>query len=84
MFFCYILRCGDGSLYTGMTNDPQRRLSVHNRGKGGAYTASRLPVEMVYCEPVGTRSDALKREYQIKQLTREQKLKLIQTGDSID
>lgn len=82
MYYCYILRCNDGTLYTGMTNDPKKRLTVHNKGKGAAYTAARLPVIMVYCEPVGERGEALKREAQIKKWTRAQKLKLINSNRS--
>ncbi len=69
-WFVYILRCGDGSLYTGVTTDPQRRLRQH-RGeiKGGArYTRARLPIEMVYLESKSNRSEATKREAQIKRL----------------
>lgn len=82
VYYCYILRCGDGSLYTGITNDPERRLAVHNKGKGGSYTASRLPVTMVYCEYVGTKGDALRRELQIKSLKRSQKLALIEREEN--
>ena len=66
----YLARCGDGSLYTGVTTDPARRLAEHNRGCGAAYTHSRLPVELVYREKVGDRSQALRREYVIRRLTR--------------
>lgn len=73
----YILRCGDGSLYTGCTNDLVNRLAKHRAGKGAAYTRRRLPLRVVYREAVTDRSAALKREYVIKQLTRTEKLKLI-------
>ncbi len=73
----YVLRCGDGSLYTGATNDVAKRLEAHRRGRGGAYTRSRLPVEIVYREEVGTRGEALRREAAIKRLSRAQKLALI-------
>lgn len=76
-YYCYIVRCSDGTLYTGITNDLERRIAVHNKGKGGAYTASRCPVELVYSETVGAKGDALRRELQIKALTRSQKLALI-------
>lgn len=75
----YILRCGDGSLYTGITTDLQRRVAVHNSGKGAKYTRSRLPVEPVYWETVPDKSTALRRELAIKKLTREEKLELIGT-----
>lgn len=71
------MRCSDNTLYTGITNDLERRIAVHNKGKGGAYTAARCPVELVYSEYVGPKGDALRRELAIKSLTRIQKLKLI-------
>lgn len=73
----YILRCADGTLYTGVTNDVTRRLQAHNSGHGAKYTRSRRPVELVYREPVPDRSAALRRELEIKALTREQKQSLI-------
>ena len=76
-YYVYMLRCADGTLYTGYTDDPQRRSRVHNAGKGAKYTRSRLPVELVYQEECGDKSAALRREYAIKQLTRAEKLKLI-------
>ena len=76
-YIVYILRCGDGSLYTGITNDLERRVAVHNSGKGAKYTRGRGPLELVYREECGTHSDALKREAQIKKLSREQKQALI-------
>lgn len=78
MNYTYILRCGDGTLYTGWTNDPERRLAAHNAGKGGKYTRSRLPVELVYSEEHETKEEAMRREWQIKQLTREEKLALVE------
>ena len=75
--YVYILRCADGSLYTGWTNDPDRRLAAHNAGKGAKYTRSRLPVERVYCEACASREEALRREIEIKRLTRQQKEALI-------
>ena len=76
--FTYMLRCGDGTLYTGRTNDLEKRLSAHNAGKGGKYTRSRLPVELAYYEEHETKEEAMRREWQIKQLTREEKLALIE------
>jgi putative endonuclease len=75
----YILECSDKTLYCGWTNDLEKRLHEHNEGKNGAkYTRGRRPVKLVYQEPCLTRSDALKREREIKGLTRLKKLRLIQ------
>ena len=76
-FYVYILRCADGTLYTGYTDDPERRARVHNAGKGAKYTRSRLPVELVYREALEDKSAALRREREIKKLTRAQKLALL-------
>ena len=76
-WFVYILRCSDDTLYTGITNDPKRRLAQHNAGTASKCTRSRRPVEMVYCEPVEDKSAALRREYAIKQLPRSEKVTLI-------
>ena len=73
----YILRCGDGSLYTGITMDVQRRFTAHCAGKGAKYTRGRGPLELVYREVCGSHSDALKREWQVKQLSREEKEMLL-------
>lgn len=72
----YILRCGDGTLYTGITTDVQARLYAHCNGKGAKYTRGRGPLELVYSEECGTHSDALKREIAIKALTKEEKMRL--------
>ena len=77
MYYVYILRCGDGSLYAGYTDDPARREAVHNSGKGAKYTRSRLPVKIVYSERYDTPTEARSREWHIKRLTREEKLTLI-------
>ena len=77
MNYTYILRCADGTLYTGWTNDLERRLAAHNAGKGSKYTCSRRPVELVYREEWGTKEQAMSRERQIKRLTRPEKLALI-------
>jgi len=79
-YWIYILRCCDGSLYTGSTTDPIQRLKVHQSGKGAKYTRSRLPVELVYQEKLTDKSCALKREAAIKKLSREKKLQLILTA----
>ena len=80
MYLVYILRCGDGSLYTGITNDLSRRLAAHSSGRGAKYTRSRLPVELVYREAVPDRSAALRREAAIKRMDRRAKLALIAAG----
>ncbi len=76
--FVYLLRCGDGSLYTGWTNDLPARLRAHRSGSGAKYTRSRLPVELVYTEECADRSEALRREAAIKRLPRAKKLALIE------
>ena len=73
----YLLRCRDGSLYTGITNDLPKRLKVHAAGKASRYTRSRLPVRLAYTEPQPSKSRALKREAAIKKLSRRQKVALI-------
>jgi putative endonuclease len=73
----YVLRCGDGSLYTGVTNDLARRLSAHARGRGGSYTRSHLPVILVHEERVRDRGAALRREAEVKRLARAEKLLLV-------
>ena len=73
----YMLCCGDGSLYTGITDDIQRRLAAHRTGKGAKYTKPRRPVELVYYEEYGDKGEALARECAIKKLTRAQKEDLI-------
>ena len=76
-WFVYILRCGDGTLYTGVTDDVQRRLAAHQAGKGAKYTRGRGPLELVYTQEQPDKSTALRREFQIKKLTRPQKERLI-------
>ena len=77
IWYLYILRCGDGTLYTGITTDVEKRLEVHRSGKGAKYTRGRAPLELVYREECGSHSDALKRESAIKKLTRIQKETII-------
>ena len=74
--YCYILECADGTLYTGWTTDPERRVNQHNKGTGARYTKTRRPVKLVYLEPQADKITALKRERAIKALTRKQKMKL--------
>lgn len=76
--YTYILQCADNTLYTGWTNDLDRRLKAHNEGKASKYTRSRLPVRLIYSEEYQTKREAMKREYAIKRLSRQAKLKLIQ------
>lgn len=75
-WFVYLLRCGDGSLYCGTTDDVLRRLEVHRSGKGAKYTRGRGPLELVYSEECESYGAALRREYAIKQLPRQEKLRL--------
>ncbi|MBU2576292.1 MAG: GIY-YIG nuclease family protein [Nanoarchaeota archaeon] len=79
-YFAYIVRCGDGSLYSGYTNDIGRREDVHNEGKGARYTSARRPVKMVYFEEFVNRSEAMKREYEFKKLSKLQKEGLVLGG----
>jgi len=83
-YWVYMLQCGDGTLYTGSTTDPTRRLAVHQSGKGAKYTRSRLPVQLVYQEETANKSTALRREAAIKKLSREEKLQLILTAKTDD
>ena len=83
MWFVYIVKCSDESLYTGATNDLENRLLQHNHGKYGArYTRARRPVKLVFSEPYPDKSSAMKRESEIKKLNREQKLVLIAAGST--
>ena len=79
--YTYLLRCSDGSLYCGWTNDLEKRLASHNAGTGGKYTRTRRPVELVYYEEHPTKQEAMQREYRIKRLTRLEKLNLINSGE---
>ena len=76
-WFVYILNCADGTLYTGITNDLGRRIKAHNAGTASKYTRIRRPVSIVYSEEVETKGDALRRELQIKRLTRSEKMAII-------
>lgn len=78
--FVYIVRCADGSLYTGYARDLDARLAAHNRGTGAKYTCGRRPVRLAYLEALPTLSAALKREYDLKQRTRVEKLRLIRAA----
>jgi putative endonuclease len=81
--YCYILKCSDGTYYTGWTTDPKRRAAQHNKGRGARYTRARRPVKLVYVEPQADRKTAMKRERAIKALSRKQKRNLIGKGRKI-
>jgi putative endonuclease len=76
-YFCYIVECADGTYYTGWTVDPEKRVHVHNAGRGAKYTKTRRPVRLVYVEEQPDRRSAMRRETQIKRLGREGKRKLV-------
>jgi len=80
--YCYILECADGTYYTGWTVDPERRLAMHNKGRGARYTRTRVPVKLVYVEELPDRKSAMKREIAIKKMKRERKGKVI--GREVD
>jgi len=80
MWYFYLLKCSDGSLYAGATTDTKRRVRQHNAGKGGAYTRSRVPVKLIYRESYPDRSTAFRREAEVKRLSRPEKLVLAKRG----
>ena len=84
MNYTYILRCRDGSLYTGWTNNVEKRVADHNSGKGAKYTKVRRPVELIYYEMFETKEEAMRREWEIKQFSRKEKEELIKKGMSCD
>ncbi len=77
MFYVYILKCKDNTLYTGFTVNLEKRIETHNKGIGSKYTRGRIPVKLIYKEEYMTKSEALKREYEIKKLTKKQKINII-------
>jgi putative endonuclease len=79
MWCVYLLRCADGTLYTGITNDLPRRLAAHRAGRGARYTRGRCPLALVHTEPVRTHSAALRRELELKRLRRRDKLAFLDT-----
>ena len=81
--YTYIVKCSDETLYTGWTNNLKKRLEAHNSGKGAKYTKNRRPVELVYFEEYDTKQEPMKREYAIKQLSRQKKLAFIHSHQSI-
>ena len=84
MNYTYILECCDGTLYTGWTNNIEKRIASHNAGTGGKYTSARRPVRLVYLETFNTKEEAMSREYHIKHdMTRAEKLELIQSRNNV-
>lgn len=81
MNYTYIVKCSDGSLYTGWTNDLEKRIRDHNAGNGAKYTKSRRPVELVYFESFASRQEAMRREWKIKQMSRSEKMELFRNKD---
>jgi putative endonuclease len=81
-YCCYIVECRGGELYCGYSNNVEKRVDAHNKSLGAKYTKTRLPVKLVYTECFDSKSKAMKREYQIKQLTRQQKLYLIKNYEN--
>lgn len=77
MNYTYIVKCNDGTFYTGWTNDLTRRMEAHNQGRGAKYTKARRPVILIYYETFETKEEAMKREYAIKRLSRKEKEELI-------
>ena len=75
--YTYMVECSDGSLYTGWTNNLEKRIQAHNAQKGAKYTKSRTPVKLVYYETFATKEEAMRREYEVKQYTRKEKEELI-------
>ena len=81
MNYTYIVKCSDETFYTGWTNDLEKRIEMHNSGKGAKYTKARLPVELVYYKAFDTKEEAMSREWHIKRLSRSEKQKLIEAAD---
>lgn len=82
MNYTYIVKCSDGSLYTGWTNNLEKRIKDHNAGRGAKYTKARRPVVLVYNEEFPTKQEAMKREWEIKRLSRKEKLSMIENSKS--
>lgn len=83
-WFLYILLCGDGSLYTGITTSVEARLNAHRRGRGAKYTRGRGPLELIYSERIPSHGDALRRELEVKRMSKEKKLALVATKKESD
>ena len=82
--YTYMVRCGDGTIYTGWTNSLERRIAEHNSGRGAKYTRSRRPVELIYYEETPSKQEAMRREREIKKMTRKQKMELIKINKKSD
>ncbi|MBU9713704.1 GIY-YIG nuclease family protein [Evansella tamaricis] len=82
--FVYIIRCKDSTYYTGYTTDVEKRVKMHQSGKGAKYTRGRGPIKLVYEEAFATKEEAMRREYQIKQLARDEKEKMINQGGDVN
>jgi len=82
MWFVYVVRCADRTLYTGVATDAEKRVAVHNRGRGARYTRSRLPVKLVYVEPAADRAAALRREHEIKRMDAARKRRMVSAATS--
>lgn len=82
-YYAYMLRCSDGTIYSGYTTDPYRREKVHNSGKGAKYTRARLPVKLEYFEEFDNKIDAMKREYALKQYTHKEKERIINSKGEV-
>ncbi|EMA26031.1 putative nuclease [Haloarcula amylolytica JCM 13557] len=78
----YVLRCSDNTFYTGYTTDVERRVREHDAGDGAKYTRGRTPVELIHVEPFDSQSEAMSREYEIKQYSRAQKERLVESSDA--
>ncbi|WP_349673727.1 GIY-YIG nuclease family protein [Lacrimispora sp.] len=83
MNYTYLVKCADNTLYCGWTNHLEKRMEAHNQGKGAKYTKTRRPVELVYYESYPTKEEAMRREVQIKKLSRKEKLFLIEKSESL-
>ena len=81
--YCYIVECADGTYYTGWAIDPEKRVAMHNRGRGARYTRTRVPVKLVYVEELPDRTSAMKREIAIKKMKRGMKRKLVLKGAQV-
>jgi putative endonuclease len=79
-YYAYIVECADGTYYCGFTNDLEKRINTHNKGKGAKYTRPRLPVILVYFEEFDSKEEAMSREWHLKQLSHAQKKRLIESG----
>lgn len=82
--YCYIVECADGTYYTGWAIDPEKRVAMHNKGRGARYTRTRVPVRLVYVEELPDRTSAMKREIAIKKMKRGMKMKLVLSSTQVN